>query len=179
MTLNSARAVILLSGGLDSTTALAIARAERFECYAMSFRYGQRHHVELESAARVAKKQEVKQHGIVDIDLRQFGGSAVTGDLAIPKGRSLDEMGGDSGQLRTSSKHGVFVVCASLGRDLRGRGHQYCRQRLGLQRLPRLPTGLRSSLRDHGQSRDSRRVGRNAEVVNSHPSHQYDKSPDH
>lgn len=87
-----AKAVVLLSGGLDSTTALAIAKTEGYEPYAMSFRYGQRHSVELESAQRVAAATGVKQHVIVDIDLRQFGGSALTSDVEVPKGRSVGEM---------------------------------------------------------------------------------------
>jgi 7-cyano-7-deazaguanine synthase len=88
----SKNAVCLLSGGLDSTTALAIARSEGFDVYAMSFRYGQRHKVELESAARVAAAMGVKHHVIVDIDLRQFGGSALTSDIDVPKSRALSEM---------------------------------------------------------------------------------------
>jgi 7-cyano-7-deazaguanine synthase len=87
------RAVVLLSGGLDSTTAFAIAKADGFETYALSFRYGQRHGVELESARRVAQALGVAQHVVADIDLRVFGGSALTADIAVPKGRSHDEMG--------------------------------------------------------------------------------------
>jgi 7-cyano-7-deazaguanine synthase len=86
------KAVVLLSGGLDSTTALAIARSEGFEPYAMSFRYGQRHVVELESAQRIAAQMGVRKHVIVDIDLRQFGGSALTDDIDVPKGRSAEAM---------------------------------------------------------------------------------------
>lgn len=85
--------VVLLSGGLDSTTTLAIAKAEGFTPFAMSFRYGQRHAVELDSAKRVAQAMGVAEHAIVDIDLRMIGGSALTSDLAVPKSRSLDEMG--------------------------------------------------------------------------------------
>jgi len=86
------KAVVLLSGGLDSTTALAIARAEGYESYAMTFRYGQRHEIEIEAARRVAAKAGVARHEIVDIDLRPFGGSALTSDLAVPKSRSAEEM---------------------------------------------------------------------------------------
>lgn len=86
------RAVCLLSGGLDSTTALAVAQSDGFDVYAMSFRYGQRHKVELESASRIAATMGAKQHVIVDIDLRQFGGSALTSDLQVPKSRALSEM---------------------------------------------------------------------------------------
>ncbi len=86
------KAVVLLSGGLDSATTLAIAEAEGFESYALSFRYGQRHQIELESAARVARALEAAEHLILDIDLRRFGGSALTGDLAVPKDRDLDQL---------------------------------------------------------------------------------------
>jgi 7-cyano-7-deazaguanine synthase len=85
-------AVVLLSGGLDSTTTLAIAKAEHFELYALSFRYGQRHSVELESAQRVAGKIGVHKHIITDIDLRQWGGSALTDNVAVPKGRTTESM---------------------------------------------------------------------------------------
>jgi 7-cyano-7-deazaguanine synthase len=86
------RAVVLLSGGLDSTTTLAIAKAEGFEPCALSFRYGQRHRVELECAARVAESLGVREHLIVDADLRRLGGSALTADLEVPKDRSPDQM---------------------------------------------------------------------------------------
>jgi 7-cyano-7-deazaguanine synthase len=86
------KAVVLLSGGLDSTTALAIAKAEGFELYALSFRYGQRHVVELKSAAHVAAGMGVRKHVIVDVDLRQFGGSALTADIEVPKGRAIESM---------------------------------------------------------------------------------------
>jgi len=85
------RAVILLSGGLDSATILAIAKREGFACYALSFRYGQRHDVELEAARRVAKHLGATEHVILDIDLRQFGGSALTSDIPVPKDRPLDD----------------------------------------------------------------------------------------
>ncbi|HSE52419.1 MAG TPA: 7-cyano-7-deazaguanine synthase, partial [Gemmatimonadales bacterium] len=77
-------AVVLLSGGLDSATTLAIAKAEGFEPYAMSFRYGQRHAGELAAAEQVAARIGVAEHRIVDIDLRSFGGSALTADIPVP-----------------------------------------------------------------------------------------------
>lgn len=86
------KAVVLLSGGLDSTTALAIARSEGFELYALSFRYGQRHAVELDSARRIAIRMGVRRHVVMDIDLRQFGGSALTDDIEVPKARTAQEM---------------------------------------------------------------------------------------
>lgn len=88
----SEKAVVLLSGGLDSTTTLAIARDEGYNIYAMSFRYGQRHTVELQCAERVAKALCVTQHTVVDIDLRTFGSSALTADIEVPKDRSDVEM---------------------------------------------------------------------------------------
>ena len=81
-----------MSGGLDSSTAAAIARSQGFRLFALSFRYGQRHSIELESAARVAKALGAQQHLIVDADLRAIGGSALTGDIEVPKERSQSEM---------------------------------------------------------------------------------------
>ena len=86
------KAVCLLSGGLDSTTVLAVALERGFECYALSFDYGQRHRIELEAASRVAKAQGAKDHRIALIDLRMFGGSALTSAIDVPKHRSADEM---------------------------------------------------------------------------------------
>jgi 7-cyano-7-deazaguanine synthase len=87
------RAVVLLSGGLDSATTLAIARSEGFECYALSFRYGQRHQVETEAAAIIAKHLDAARHVVADIDLRQFGGSALTDQIEVPKDRSAEKIG--------------------------------------------------------------------------------------
>lgn len=87
------KAIVLLSGGLDSTTTLAIAKHEGFTPYALTFRYGQRHELEIEAARRVAARLGVEQHVIAEIDLRLFGGSALTSDLAVPKDRDLAEMG--------------------------------------------------------------------------------------
>ena len=85
-------AVVLLSGGLDSTTLLAHAAHAGFAAYAMTFRYGQRHATEIDASRRVAKRFGARDHVIVDIDLRVFGGSALTADLAVPKDRSHAEM---------------------------------------------------------------------------------------
>ena len=90
--MNERRAVVLLSGGLDSTTVLAIAKSQGFVCNALSFRYGQRHKVELDRAREVAERMGVERHVIVDFDLRQFGGSALTGDIEVPKERSAADM---------------------------------------------------------------------------------------
>lgn len=87
------KAVVLLSGGLDSATVLALAQAEGYETFALSFRYGQRHGCELEAAGRVARSLGAARHVIADIDLRVFGGSALTADIAVPKGRTPSAMG--------------------------------------------------------------------------------------
>ena len=85
-------AVVLLSGGLDSTTVLAMAKSQGFDCYALSFRYGQRHIHELKAAETVATTQGVARHVVAQIDLREFGGSALTADIEVPKGRSTSDM---------------------------------------------------------------------------------------
>jgi 7-cyano-7-deazaguanine synthase len=86
------KAVILLSGGLDSATVLAIARSRGFDCHALSFRYGQRHEAEIEAAKAVAQAQGMVSHTIMEIDLGAFGGSAMTGDMEVPKGRGMEEI---------------------------------------------------------------------------------------
>jgi 7-cyano-7-deazaguanine synthase len=86
------KAVVLLSGGLDSTTALAIARARGYRTFAISFNYSQRHSVELDSAIKVAKTLAVEQHLILDLDLRPIGGSALTDQIAVPKDRDTHEI---------------------------------------------------------------------------------------
>ena len=84
-------AVVLLSGGLDSTTVLAVAQRDGFTPYAMTFRYGQRHAYEIEAATRIAAAHAVARHIMVDIDLRQWGGSALTADLPVPKDRDVTQ----------------------------------------------------------------------------------------
>ena len=86
------KAVVLLSGGIDSTTTLAIAKKEGYSLYAMSFRYGQKNRFELDAARRIAKLFGVKRHLIIDIDLRLIGGSALTDNIDVPKGRTEQEI---------------------------------------------------------------------------------------
>jgi 7-cyano-7-deazaguanine synthase len=86
------RAVVLLSGGLDSSTVLAIAQREGHEAYALSFRYGQRHAAEVEAARKIALKAGAAAHVVAGFDLRAIGGSALTSDIPVPKGRKLEEM---------------------------------------------------------------------------------------
>lgn len=108
----SKKAVVLLSGGLDSTTTLAIARDEGYDTYAMSFRYGQRHTVELQCAEKVANVLGVKGHAIVDIDLRTFGASALTADIAVPKNRSDTEMGDSIPITYVPARNTIFLSYA-------------------------------------------------------------------
>ncbi len=86
------KAVCLLSGGLDSSTCLGVAKRDGFECYALSFDYGQRHRIELDSARRVAEHFGAREHRIAKIDLRAFGASALTADIDVPKHRAMEEM---------------------------------------------------------------------------------------
>src|SRR6266849_2967038 len=103
------RAVVLLSGGLDSATVLAMARRDGFAAYALSFRYGQRHRVELEAAVRVAQALGAAAHRIVDLDLGWIGGSALTSNLEVPKDRSLDEMGKDIPITYVPARNALFL----------------------------------------------------------------------
>lgn len=106
------RAVVLLSGGLDSTTTLAIAKSRGFESYALSFSYGQRHEAELHAAQRVANFFGVAKHVVMPIDLRMFGGSALTADIAVPKGRSLESMGGGIPVTYVPARNTIFLSFA-------------------------------------------------------------------
>jgi 7-cyano-7-deazaguanine synthase len=105
-------AVVLLSGGLDSATMLAIAQSDGYRASVLSFRYGQRHSVELEAAKRIVAAAGVERHVIADIDLRTFGGSALTSDLAVPKGRAADEMGDDIPVTYVPARNTVFLSFA-------------------------------------------------------------------
>ncbi len=118
--MNEIHAVILLSGGLDSATCLAIAKAEGYVCHAISFRYGQRHAVELEAAERIAAWAGVAEHRIIDIDLRQFGGSALTADIAVPKGRSADDMADGIPITYVPARNTIFLSYALALAEVRG-----------------------------------------------------------
>lgn len=107
-----ARAVCLVSGGLDSAVCLAVARSEGLECYALSFDYGQRHRVELDAARRVADQLGAKQHRIVPIDLRLFGGSALTADIEVPHSRTAEEMGHGIPITYVPARNTVFLSLA-------------------------------------------------------------------
>jgi 7-cyano-7-deazaguanine synthase len=106
------RAVLLLSGGMDSATTGAIAREQGFELYALSFRYGQRHAIELEAARQVAAALGVARHAILDIDLGAFGGSALTAGIAVPKDRPLEVMDASIPVTYVPARNTIFLSFA-------------------------------------------------------------------
>ncbi len=105
-------AVVLLSGGLDSATTLAIAKAQGYAAYALSFRYGQRHIVEVERAGEIARALGAARHAVVEFDLRQFGGSALTGEIEVPKGRSAEEIGRGIPPTYVPARNTIFLAFA-------------------------------------------------------------------
>lgn len=119
------RAVVLLSGGLDSATCLAIAKVEGFTPYALSFRYGQRHEAELEAARRVAESLGAAGHVVVDIDLRTFGGSALTADIDVPKGRDIGEVGHDIPITYVPARNTIFLSFALAWAEVLGSSDIY------------------------------------------------------
>ncbi|TAN37413.1 MAG: 7-cyano-7-deazaguanine synthase QueC [Verrucomicrobia bacterium] len=106
------KAVVLLSGGLDSATTLYVARSQGFDLHALSFRYGQRHIHELDSAARIARAAGVMRHVVLDVNLRAFGGSALTDDIAVPKHREMAEIGAGIPVTYVPARNTVFLSLA-------------------------------------------------------------------
>jgi len=120
------KAVVLLSGGLDSTTCLALCQAEGFETYAISFRYGQRHSVEIERARTIAQRAGVAKHVIVQLDLGEFGGSALTDvHLEVPKHDSADELGTDIPLTYVPARNTVFLSYALAWSEILGANDIY------------------------------------------------------
>lgn len=117
---NKRRAVILLSGGMDSTTTLAIALDQGFEIFALTFRYGQRHEIEITAAQEIAARFKVAEHLIVAIDLRSLGGSALTGEIEVPKGRSLGEMAGGIPVTYVPARNTIFLSFALAWAEVLG-----------------------------------------------------------
>jgi 7-cyano-7-deazaguanine synthase len=113
MALNTTKkAVVLLSGGLDSSTTLAVALKEGYECYALTINYQQRHHAEIEAAKRVASQLRVFDHKVIDLDLRAFGGSALTSEEAVPKNRSQASMACEIPVTYVPARNTVFLSIA-------------------------------------------------------------------
>lgn len=119
------RAVCLVSGGLDSATSLACARRDGFEVYALSFDYGQRHKVELEAAARVAKVLGAARHEVTRIDLRLFGGSALTGEIEVPKHRAAAEMSRGIPVTYVPARNTIFLSFALAWAEVLGASDIY------------------------------------------------------
>jgi 7-cyano-7-deazaguanine synthase len=117
---NHPPAVVLLSGGLDSATCLAIAKADGFTPHALTIYYQQRHRFELEAARRVAAQIGAARHLEIEIDLRRFGGSALTADIEVPKGRSLEEMGGGIPITYVPARNTVFLSYALAWAEVLG-----------------------------------------------------------
>jgi 7-cyano-7-deazaguanine synthase len=113
-------AVVLLSGGLDSTTTLAMAQQQGYAVYALTFRYGQRHEHEIEAARRIAAAAGVREHVIVDFDLRRFGGSALTDDIAVPKGRSPETMSAGIPVTYVPARNTIFLSFALAWAEVLG-----------------------------------------------------------
>lgn len=114
------RAIILLSGGLDSVTALAIAKSEGFSCYAMSFQYGQRHSYELDCAKNISNRMGVVEHLISNIDLRSIGGSALTADIEVPKQRVAVEIGEGIPVTYVPARNTIFLSFALAWAEVLG-----------------------------------------------------------
>ena len=114
------KAVTLLSGGLDSTTTAAIALADGYDVYAMTFNYGQRHDVEIQAAQRIGQKLGVVEHIVTEIDMRPFKGSALTSELAVPKGRSVEEMGEGIPVTYVPARNTIFLSFAMAWAEVLG-----------------------------------------------------------
>jgi 7-cyano-7-deazaguanine synthase len=110
--MTKAKAVVLLSGGMDSTTTAALAMSRGFDVHALTFRYGQRHEVELQAARRVAKRLGVAQHVVMNIDLRALGGSALTADIPVPKDTPLDAIGQHIPMTYVPARNTIFLSFA-------------------------------------------------------------------
>ncbi len=117
---NKPKAVLLLSGGIDSTTTLAIAKSRGFDVYALSFRYGQRHKVELDAARQIARRFQVAEHLIMDIDLRLFGGSSLTDNIEVPKNRKVEEMGRTIPVTYVPARNTIFLSLALAWAEVLG-----------------------------------------------------------
>lgn len=116
------KAVVLVSGGLDSATTLAVAREQGFDCYALTLRYGQRHAAEIAAARRAAAALKAARHVVSDIDLRAFGGSALTADIAVPKGRAIEDISQGIPVTYVPARNTIFLAFALAWAEALGAG---------------------------------------------------------
>ena len=173
-------AVVLLSGGLDSTTVLAIARAEGYVPYALSFRYGQRHSVELDAARRVAEALGVARHVVADIDLRVFGGSALTDDIDVPHHDSADDLGDEIPVTYVPARNTVFLSFALAWAETLGRSDVF----IGVNALdysgyPDCRPEYIARVRADGEPRHQGRRGGPPAAADPHPADRADQGADH
>ena len=174
------KAVVLVSGGLDSTTCLAIAKREGFEVFALSFDYGQRHRAEIKAAEMVAKAFGAKKHLVLNVPLGAIGGSALTAGIEVPKDVPVEDM---QAQIPVTyvpaQKHGFPLPCPRMGRDAKCGGYLYRRKRPGLLRLSRLPAGIHRIFRKNGKPGPEGMCRRPHAHSHSYPPYRYDQGADH
>jgi 7-cyano-7-deazaguanine synthase len=120
MTAPIPKAVVLLSGGLDSSTTLAVAKSQGFDLYAITFRYGQRHQMEIEAAERIARQFKVAEHKIFEVSLDRFGGSALTAEIEIPKDRGLEDISRDIPITYVPARNIIFLSLALAWAEVLG-----------------------------------------------------------
>ena len=167
-------AVVLLSGGLDSATTLAIAKASGYRPHAITFRYGQRHEAEIDAARRVAATLGVGNHLVVNIDLRAIGGSALTAPIAVPKDRQLDEMSAGIPVTYVPARNTIFLSFALAWAEVLDTGDIFA-----IRWLPRLPSGVHRGLPADGEPGHQVR-GRGATAGHHpHAAHSADEGGDH
>ena len=178
--MSSRKAVVLSSGGIDSTTALAIARAEGYEIYSLTFNYGQRHVAELDAARRVADFFRVKHHLVVALDLRPIGGSALTDHIGVPKGRSVDDMVRDIPATYVPARNTIFLSYALAWAEVLQAADIF----IGVNAVdysgyPGLPAGIHRRLRTACQP--GHQGGRGREASHAYPdtAHRDEEGGDH
>ena len=172
-------AVVLLSGGLDSATAAAIARARDSRSTRSRSRTVSVTVWELEAARRVASAWESRNIASSHIDLRAFGGSALTAEIAVPKGRTRDEMAHGIPITYVPARNTIFLRSRWRGPSAGSERHFHRRECAGLQRLSGLPAGVHRGLRADGQSRDARPASKAGNAHDPHAAHRSDEGRDH